>query len=224
MHCRLCESEDIPCQVACVGHILWSRLSVNLPPHHACCIASTLGHPLWYWLSLFVDINSMWRQGKRRGYNGDFRPADKPGCHHRRWVILSVSFRITRCLLLNTDIPICMCPIFYDGKSIRTLFVKNKTAHFWHANVCVGPNRGVQSCSWRDNVLQSLASTSSNTLVWMFLLAVDTIPTNVVQLKEWMKRSEQIWIWECQKSCCVICACCLIIIWFETYLELFCGN
>lgn len=53
------------------------------------------------WLSLFADINSMWRQGRRQGYTGDFRPADRSGCYHHRWVILSISFRISRCLLLT---------------------------------------------------------------------------------------------------------------------------
>lgn len=66
-HCWLCESEDIPCQAACVGHILWSRLSVNLAPHNACCIASTLGHPLWYLIKPICGHKLNMKAGKEMG-------------------------------------------------------------------------------------------------------------------------------------------------------------
>ncbi len=117
------------------------------------------------WLSLFVDINSMWRQGKRRGYNGQFRPADKPGCHHHHWVILSISFRITRCLLLNTDIPICKCPTFFAvwWKSNRNPIFVKQNGHFLNANVCwskpgmsnPAPG-GTTSCKFSFNQLQHI--------------------------------------------------------------------
>lgn len=67
MHCWLRESEDIPCQAACVGHILWSRLSVNLHPHHACCSASTLGHPLWYLIKPICGHKLDVKAGKETG-------------------------------------------------------------------------------------------------------------------------------------------------------------
>lgn len=151
MHCWLRESEDIPCQAACVGHILWSRLSVNLHPHHACCSASTLGHPLWYLIKPIC------------GHKLDVKAGKETGLYWRLqtcWQIWLLSSPVSYPVYLFPDhqmpslegIPICMCPIFYavQQKSNQNSLCEKQNDMFLTCE-CLCWSRGDQSCYCRDN-------------------------------------------------------------------------